>query len=138
MRLLLLAFALPVLAPAFAQAGNSGQDPTSAPAPAQVQAPAPVKDLRAFYQMSCAGCHGADGSAMRDGHRLKGQDFTNAKDMMGLTDAKLVKTIQNGLFFGKRMPAYKERISEADSLRLVQEVLRKAEKGKDIVGETAK
>jgi mono/diheme cytochrome c family protein len=135
MRLLALALVLPSLAtqdPA-PQAAPAAQ---AAPAPAAAQAtPAPIADLKGFYQMRCAGCHGIDGSAMRDGKKLKGQDFTDAKDMKELTDAKMVKAIQEGLFFGKRMPAYKGQINEADSLRLVQEVLRKAEKGKAIVGE---
>ena len=105
------------------------------PLAAQAPAPPPVQDLRAFFQANCVVCHGADGSATGpDGHRLKGQDFTDKKDMAGMTDAKLVKTIQKGLFFGRRMPAFKDRISEADALRLVQEVLRKAEKGKVIAG----
>ncbi len=105
------------------------------PLAAQAPAPPPVTDLRAFFQANCVVCHGVDGSATGpDGHRLKGQDFTNQKDMAGVTDAKLVKTIQKGLFFGRRMPAFNDRISEADALRLVQEVLRKAEKGKVITG----
>ncbi|HJU84596.1 MAG TPA: cytochrome c [Holophagaceae bacterium] len=107
------------------------------PALAQAPAAAPAKvDVRAFFQMNCVACHGVDGSATGpDGRRLKGQDFTDKKDMAGMTDAKLVKTIQKGLFFGRRMPSFKDRISEADSLRLVQEVLRKAEKGKVIAPE---
>ncbi|HJV89973.1 MAG TPA: cytochrome c [Holophagaceae bacterium] len=97
---------------------------------------APAKEaaaLRAFYVGECARCHGADGSAVGpDGKRLKGQDFTNRKEMAEKQDAKLAKTILKGIFFGKAMPAFKDRLSEAEALAMVTEVVRKAEKGKAI------
>ena len=102
---------------------------------ASAQAPE-KKDLRAFFQANCVVCHGADGSARAaDGRRLKGQDFTDAKDMKEMSDAKLAKTIRKGLFFGIRMPAFKDQLSEEEALALVQQVLRHAEKGKAIAPE---
>jgi mono/diheme cytochrome c family protein len=99
-------------------------------------AQAPVKDakaLRAFYAEHCVKCHGEDGSATGpDGKRLKGQDFTNLKEMAHKRDAKLANVIQKGVFFGKAMPAFKDRLTEAESLAMVTEVVRKAEKGKAI------
>ncbi len=99
--------------------GLSAQDP-------------PKKDLRAFFASNCVVCHGPDGSARgADGSRLKGQDFTNAKEMKDFTDAELAKTIRKGKLFG-RMPSFKGRLSEAEIMELVQQIVRKAEKGKAI------
>ncbi len=92
----------------------------------------PKKDLRAFFSINCLVCHGADGSARgADGSRLKGQDFTNAKEMKDFTDADLAKTIRKGKIFG-RMPSFKDRLSDAEIMELVQQIVRKAEKGKVI------
>ncbi|HJW31897.1 MAG TPA: cytochrome c [Holophagaceae bacterium] len=97
---------------------------------------APVKDakaLRAFFVENCTKCHGADGSALGpDGKRLKGQDLTDQKEMAAKKDDKLAKTILKGIFFGKAMPAFKDKLSEAEALAMVTEVVRKAEKGKAI------
>ena len=97
------------------------------------------KDLRAFFQVNCSVCHGPDGSAMgADGTRLKGQDFTNAKEMKNISDADMVKTIKKGLFFGKKMPSFKGRLTDEEMKEMVTTVLRKVEKGKVIAPETPK
>jgi len=96
-------------------------------------APRSEAELRAFYQRSCIGCHGEDGSATTtDGRKLKGRDFTSEKDMQGTTDQGLAKTIRKGLFFGMAMPAYKTELSEEEALLLVRSILRKARKGEPI------
>lgn len=89
--------------------------------------------LKAFFAVECARCHGADGSA-RDaqGKALKGADFTDAKEMRGKKDLKLAQTIRKGVFFGKAMPSFKKELSEEEALRMVTEVVRKAQKGKAI------
>lgn len=93
------------------------------------------KDLRAFYAVNCSVCHGSDGSARgADGSRLRGQDFTNSKEMKDFTDAELAKTIRKGKSFG-RMPSFKDRLSEAEMMEMVQQIVRKAEKGKAIASE---
>ncbi len=105
------------------------------PAPAAQGTPAPRSEaeLRAFYQRSCIGCHGEDGSATApDGRKLKGRDFTSEKDMAGTTDQGLAKTIRKGLFFGLAMPAYKNDLSEEEALVLVRDILRKVRRGKPI------
>lgn len=90
-------------------------------------------ELRAFYQRSCIGCHGEDGSATAtDGRKLKGRDFTSEKDMQGTTDQGLAKTIRKGLFFGVAMPAYKADLSDEEALILVRNILRKARRGEPI------
>jgi len=99
-----------------------------------VQEPA-KQDLRAFFAINCSVCHGVDGGARgSDGSRLKGQDFTDSKEMKGFTDAELAKTIRKGKVFG-RMPSFKDRLSEVEIMEMVQLVIRKAEKGKVIAPE---
>jgi mono/diheme cytochrome c family protein len=94
-----------------------------------------VKELRAFYAANCAKCHGPDGSGRAaDGKRLGGMDFTDAEQMAKHSDARMVKAIRKGIFFGVVMHPFKERITEPEALLLVQEVLRKAQKGKVISG----
>ncbi len=103
---------------------------------AQAAQDAPRKDLRAFYSFNCVVCHGADGSARGvDGSRLKGQDFTDSREMKDFTDAELAKAIRKGKIFG-RMPSYKDRLSEAEIAEMVEQVVRKAKKGKVIASET--
>ncbi len=101
-----------------------------------VQAQAPsrtVKELKAFYRATCAKCHGPDGSGQSaDGKRLTATDFTDAAKMAKGSDAMMVKTIRKGIFFGVVMHPFKNRLTQAEALLLVQRVLRKAEKGKVI------
>ena len=107
---------------AFASLGLVAQAPAKSP-----------QELRAFFQQNYVRCHGADGSAHGpDGRKLKGFDFTNAARMANQTDAEMVRTIRKGLFFGWRMPSFKGKLSQQDAQAMVQEVLRKAQKGKAI------
>ncbi len=101
------------------------------------QAPAKtLNELKAFYATNCVKCHGPDGSARgADGKKLGGLDFTDAKETANENDAEMVKTIRKGLLFGIRMPSFKDQLSEADALILVQGIVRKAEKGKVITPE---
>lgn len=105
-----------------------------APVPLSAQAPAKdVKALRAFYAAECVRCHGVDGSALGpDGKPLKGVAFTNPVALAGRSDEKLAKVILKGVFFGKAMPAFKDKLTEAEAQALVREVLRKATKGQPI------
>jgi mono/diheme cytochrome c family protein len=92
-----------------------------------------VKELKGFYAASCAKCHGSDGSGRSpEGKRLTDPDFTDQQRMSRKSDAMMVKTIRKGIFFGVVMHPFKKRITEAEALSLVREVLRKAEKGKVI------
>ena len=97
--------------------------------------PRSVRELKAFYAASCAKCHGPDGSGRAaGGKQLNGMDFTDGKAMAKHSDARMVKAIRKGIFFGVVMHPFKTRISEQEATLLVQEVLRKAEKGKVISG----
>jgi mono/diheme cytochrome c family protein len=104
--------------------------------PLLAQTPGAAKslgELRAFYAVNCVKCHGPDGSAHTpEGKKLGGFDFTDAKEAAKESDADLAKTIRKGLFFGIKMPSFKDRLSDEDIQLLVKEVLRKAEKGKVI------
>jgi mono/diheme cytochrome c family protein len=98
------------------------------------RAPKDAEALRGFFSENCVRCHGVDGSALGpDGKRLKGADFTDSKAMGREKDPDLAKTILKGLFFGQKMPSFKDQLTEDEALRMVQEVVRKAEKGKPIV-----
>jgi mono/diheme cytochrome c family protein len=100
----------------------------------QVAAADPAtKDLRGFYQVNCAGCHGADGAARGpDGKSLRGADFTAADFRKGTDDEAMAKVILKGKFFGLAMPAFKKDMTPEDAKRMVATVLRKCEKGKII------
>lgn len=91
------------------------------------------KDLGAFYQTHCAGCHGVDGTARdANGKSLRGQDFTDARWLKSAKDAAMVKAILGGLFFGWAMPAYRSQLTADEAQRMVTEVIRTAAKGKVI------
>ncbi|MBS1767966.1 MAG: c-type cytochrome [Acidobacteria bacterium] len=110
MRLLALLIAAPLL----------GQAPAQAPA-------APAFDSHAFFLQSCAGCHGQDGSATRpDGSKGRAADLTNAAWQKANSDAAIAHAILEGK---GHMPAFKGRLSEADALKLVSEVVRNLHKG---------
>ena len=90
-----------------------------------------VNELKAFFSVNCVKCHGPDGSARgAEGEKPGGFDFTDAKKAAKETDAEMAKTIRKGLFFGIKMPSFKEQLTEVDALLMVKEVIRKAEKGK--------
>ncbi len=94
------------------------------------------QELRAFYQHTCAICHGPDGSAVtQEGRKLKGRDFTSQAAMRGSTDEALAKTIRQGLFFGMGMPAFKRDLTEQEALVLVRDIIRKARKGEPILAQ---
>ena len=100
----------------------------------QAQTPArSLNDLKAFFAANCVKCHGPDGSARSaEGKKLGGRDFTEVERLAKDKDESLAKTIRKGIFFGTVMPAFKDQLSEAEALVMVQEVLRRAEKGKVI------
>lgn len=95
--------------------------------------PRSLKELRAFYAANCVKCHGPDGSGRSAlGKPLKGTDFTDAERMATRSDDMMVKTIRKGIFFGVVMHPFKRRVTDSEARLLVQEILRKAQKGKVI------
>jgi mono/diheme cytochrome c family protein len=91
------------------------------------------KDLKAFYQQNCAGCHGADGAALgADGKKLKGRDLTNPDWQGKAKDDDMVATILGGKFFGLAMPAFKDKLSADEARQMVTDIIRKSKKGQVI------
>lgn len=105
-------------------------------APVSAQNPA-EKDLKKFYHVNCAGCHGTDGSAVdANGKRLKGEDFTDQGWQQDTTDEKMINVIMKGLFFGLAMPGFKDSLTENEARRMVTDIIRKSEKGRVIYRDT--
>jgi len=113
MRLIALLIAAPLLA----------QAPASTPAPA----PAPAFNAQTYFLATCANCHGQDGSATRpDGTKGRATDLTDAAWQKANSDSD----IAHAVYFGKgHMPAFKTRISEAQAMVIVTDVVRKLQKG---------
>jgi mono/diheme cytochrome c family protein len=101
-------------------------------APVQAQ-DTKVRDMKVFFQNSCARCHGADGSATgEDGKKLKGEDFTDQNWLNETTDEKMIKTIMQGKFFGLAMPKFKDKLTQEEAQLMITEIIRKSVKGKTI------
>ena len=86
------------------------------------QPPAPTLDLKALFSNTCAQCHGQNGSGFSSqGMRLMGRNLTNPAWQQRVSDARMVHSIRNGKGV---MPPFGQQLSEAEALRLVQEVIR--------------
>ncbi len=97
--------------------------------PVLVQAVA-EKDLGAFYQLSCASCHGADGSAYSaEGKKLRGLNLTDPDWQRSTSDEKMVKAILKGKFFGLAMPGFKKTLTGEEIQRMVTDIIRNSKKG---------
>jgi len=97
------------------------------------QVPRPLPELENLFALKCAACHGPDGSGFSpEGLRLKGLNFTSAEDMKGRTDAEMIAAIRKGLFFGMKMPAFKDELSDEEITVVIRDIIRKARKGKTI------
>ena len=83
---------------------------------------APSKNYGSLFLETCAGCHGADGSARSpSGQKMFGRNLTDAKWQARRTNADLVRSILEGK---GNMPSFKDDLSEADAQALVLEVIR--------------
>jgi len=73
-------------------------------------APLRAQDAPALYKSKCAACHGPDGTGnVPTGKALGVTDLTSS-DVQKQTDAQLTDTIANGK--GKKMPAYKSKLTD--------------------------
>ncbi len=81
-------------------------------------------DLQKYWNDACARCHGANGNG-RDlsGRPLPdaGFDFTDARKANRKKDADWVRITLQGK---DKMPAFKDRMTEADAQRFITEILR--------------
>ena len=73
-------------------------------------APLSAQDAPALYKSKCAACRGPDGTGnVPTGIALGVTDLTSS-DVQKQTDAQLTDTIANGK--GKKMPAYKSKLTD--------------------------
>ncbi len=84
--------------------------------------PAQQKDVKLFFQRTCAACHGLDGSARGlNGQKLPGRVLSDARWQGGKKDSDLVKSILKGK---GGMPSFQSQLSEEEVETLVAEVVR--------------
>ncbi len=80
------------------------------------------KDLKLFFQRTCAACHGLDGSARGlNGQKLPGRVLSDARWQGGIKDVELVKSI---LKSKGGMPSFQSQLSETEVETLVAEIIR--------------
>ncbi len=80
------------------------------------------KDVKLFFQRTCAACHGLDGSARGlNGQKLPGRVLNDARWQGGKKDGELVKSILKGK---GGMPSFQSQLSETEVEILVAEVIR--------------
>jgi mono/diheme cytochrome c family protein len=79
-------------------------------------------DAAANWAKNCAACHAKDGSGdTRMGKQLGCKDYRDPKVQAGLTDAKAISAIQNGIVEGgkQKMKAYKGTLTDEEIKALV-------------------
>lgn len=102
--------------------GFRSPDPPVTAVPGSSRSPAPSPELQALFSNTCAPCHGQDGSGFSSqGERLMGRNLTNPTWQQRVSDARMVHSIRYGKGL---MPPFGQQLSEAEALRLVQEVVR--------------
>ena len=87
---------------------------------AMISAPALAIDGPALYQQHCAKCHGDTGQADSwRGYMYFSRDFSSMRWQAANTDEDILADIDRG---PRIMPAYKNKLSEAERNALVQVV----------------
>jgi cytochrome c6 len=75
-----------------------------------VAAPSQAQDGAALYKAKCVVCHSDDGSGSGPTGKQLGVKDLRSDDVQKQTDAQLNDSITNGM--GKKMPAYKGKITD--------------------------
>ncbi|HEX9081829.1 MAG TPA: cytochrome c [Holophagaceae bacterium] len=82
-------------------------------------------DIHKYWANACARCHGVNGNG-RDNNGTPlpdaGFDFTDSRKANRKKDSEWLKVTMNGK---DKMPAFKDKMSEADAQRMITEILRK-------------
>jgi mono/diheme cytochrome c family protein len=82
-------------------------------------------DLQKYWSDACARCHGVNGNGRdNNGKPLPdaGFDFTDSRKANRKKDAEWVQVTMNGK---DKMPAFKDKMSEADAQKMITEIVRK-------------
>ena len=80
------------------------------------------KDVKLFFERTCAACHGLDGSGRGlNGQKLPGRILSDARWQGSKKDADLVKSILKGK---GGMPSFQSQLSETEVETLVAEIIR--------------
>lgn len=80
------------------------------------------KDVKLFFQRTCAACHGLDGSGRgQNGQKLPGRVLSDARWQGSKKDADLVNSILKGK---GGMPSFQSQLSETEVETLVAEIIR--------------
>jgi len=82
-------------------------------------------DIQKYWTNACARCHGVNGNGRdNNGSPLPdaGFDFTDSRKANKKKDSDWVKVTLQGK---DKMPAFKDKMTEADAQRFVTEILRK-------------
>ena len=79
------------------------------------------RDARSIFEGKCATCHGKDGRAKTFKAKFnKARDLTDAAWQASVSDERIYNSIANGR--GKKMPAFGEKLSQAEIESLVSHV----------------
>ena len=82
-------------------------------------------DLAKYWMDACARCHGVNGNGRDNSGRPlpdAGFDFTDSRKANKKKDSDWVRLTMEGK---DKMPAFKDKMTEADAQRMVTEVIRK-------------
>ena len=111
---------------------NTAISNSSTPAPAATASATPVDELasgRELYKQNCAVCHKEDGTGGKmtiEGKTINPDDLTSDK-IEKFTDEKIAGYIMNGVV-DEGMPAFKDKLSEAQIRDVVNYVRRGIQK----------
>lgn len=76
-----------------------------------------AQDAGALFKAKCSTCHAADGSSSTQMGKTLGAPDLHSDEVQKKTDAQLIDAITNGV--GKKMPAYKGKLADAQIKDLV-------------------
>jgi mono/diheme cytochrome c family protein len=112
----LLAWPTPSLAGA--EPARPPQRATSQPSTSQTTEP---RTGRALFRRHCARCHGEDGAGLSTRDRAESiPDFSSQRWQASRSDAQLLVSVREGK--GKRMPAFRGKVSDQEARDLVAQV----------------
>ncbi len=76
-----------------------------------------AQDAGALFKAKCSTCHAADGSGNTQMGKTLGVPDLHSDEVQKKTDAQLIDAVTNGS--GKKMPAYKGKLTDAQIKDLV-------------------